>query len=84
MGMKHNYSCGSLAAAEQLEALMRHAAPPGGLPGCGMMLGSEQQGIMNQKLRQQFGGSAPMQNFLGSCNSFFEIEPFPCQNRRDR
>ena len=69
MGMKHNYSCGSLAAAEQLEALMRHAAPPGGLPGCGMMLGSEQQGIMNQKLRQQFGGSAPMQNFLGSCNS---------------
>ena len=28
MGMKHNYSCGSLAAAEQLEALMRHAAPP--------------------------------------------------------
>ena len=33
------------------------------------MLGSEQQGIMNQKLRQQFGGSAPMQNFLGSCNS---------------
>ena len=67
MGMKHNYSCGSLAAAEQLEALMRHAAPPGS-GCCGMMLGSEQQGIMSQKLRQQFvnGGAAPMQNFLGN------------------
>ena len=76
MGMKHNYSCGSLAAAEQLEALMRHAAPPGS-GCCGMMLGSEQQGIMSQKLRQQFvnGGAAPMQNFLGNACAQSGVDP---------
>ena len=67
-GMRPNYSCGSLAAAEQLEALMRHSAPSGGAC-CGMLLGSEQQGAMNRAMKQQGfvnGGAAPIQSFLGN------------------
>ena len=77
--MKHNYSCGSLAAADTLEALMRHAAPPGS-GCCGMMLGSGQQGIMSQAMKQQFvnGGAAPMQSFLGSACSQSGLDPMAC------
>ena len=49
MGLRANYSCGSLAAAEQLEALMHNRPNQGAAPPCGVMPGSEPQmnGLMN-------------------------------------
>ncbi|KAL1527695.1 hypothetical protein AB1Y20_009081 [Prymnesium parvum] len=54
-GLRSNYSCGSLAAAEQLEALMRHATSD---PSAAGPVASEQDvGLLGALQNQMCGGS---------------------------
>ena len=77
-GMRTNYSCGSLQAAEQLEALMQQRAPGVGAC-CSMMLGgsAEPQNLSNCALNVKCG-DANSGGFLGAAPPHTGVDPVAC------